>query len=74
MCVSLSVLSDSETAMDCSPPGSSVPGISHARILEWVARGSSRSRDGSLSLQADSLPSEPPGKLIYIHARDCCKL
>ena len=22
---------------DCSPPGSSVPGISQARILEWVA-------------------------------------
>ena len=35
--------------MDCSPPGSSVCGISQARILEWVAisfsRGSSRSRD-----------------------------
>ena len=31
----------------CSPPGSSVHGISQARILEWVAisfsRGSSRS-------------------------------
>ena len=24
-------------AMNCSPPGSSVHGISHARILEWVA-------------------------------------
>jgi len=23
--------------MDCSPPGSSVYGISQARILEWVA-------------------------------------
>ena len=23
--------------MDCSPPGSSVPGISQARILEWIA-------------------------------------
>ena len=35
--------------MDCSPPSSSVHGISPARILEWVAiifsRGSSRSRD-----------------------------
>ena len=35
--------------MDCCPPGSSVHGISQARILEWVAmpssRGSSRSRD-----------------------------
>ena len=34
--------------MDCSPPGSSVDGISQVRILEWVAissRGSSQSRD-----------------------------
>ena len=35
--------------MDCSQPGSSVRGISHPRILEWVAisfsRGSSWSRD-----------------------------
>ena len=23
--------------MDCSPPGSSVHGISQARILEWIA-------------------------------------
>ena len=34
---------------DCSPPGSSVCGILHARMLEWVAipfsRGSSRPRD-----------------------------
>ena len=28
--------------MDCSPPGSSVPGILQARILEWVAGPSSR--------------------------------
>ena len=35
--------------MDCSPPGSSVHGISQARILEWVAisfsRASSRPRN-----------------------------
>ena len=35
--------------MNCSPPGSSVCGISQARILEWVAisscKGSSRPRD-----------------------------
>ena len=34
---------------DCSPPGSSVPGILQARILEWVAfpfsKGSSQPRD-----------------------------
>ena len=36
-------------SLDCSPPGSSVLGISQARILEWVAisfsRGSSWPRD-----------------------------
>ena len=35
--------------MDCSPPGSSVHGVLHARILEWIAisfsRGSSPPRD-----------------------------
>ena len=54
--------------MDCSPPGSSVNGISQVRILEWVAisfsRGSSWSRiePRSPALQADSLPTEPPRK------------
>ena len=37
---------------DCSPPGSSIPVISQARILEWVAfpfsRGSSQPRDWTL--------------------------
>ena len=58
--------------MDCSPPGSSVHGILQARILEWVAisfsRGSSQSGIdlGSPALQADALPSGPPGKkLLY---------
>ena len=50
--------------MDCSLPGSSVHGIFQARVLEWGAiafsRGSSWPR--SAALQADSLPSEPPGK------------
>ena len=58
--------------MDCSTPGSYVHGILQARILEWIAipfsRGSSQPRDQTLweprspTLQADSLPSEPPGK------------
>ena len=54
--------------MDCSPPGSSVHGILQARILEWVAMPSSRGSSSpgiepkSPTLQADSLPSEPPGK------------
>ena len=44
-----SAVSNSCFPMDCSPPGSSVHGISQARILEWVAisfsRGSSWPRD-----------------------------
>ena len=44
-------------------------GILQARVLEWVAfpfsRGSSQPRDQTRSptLQADSLPAEPQGKL-----------
>ena len=54
--------------MHYSPPGSSVHGISQARILEWEAipfsKGSSQPRDRTqAALQADSLPSEPPRKL-----------
>ena len=48
-------------AMDCSPPGSSVQGISQTRRLEWVAisvsRGSSWPRDQTCkSCMWDSLP------------------
>ena len=52
MCLlSRSVMSDSfETVMDCSPPGSSVHGISQARMLEWVAMPSSK---------GSSQPSDP---------------
>ena len=51
-----------------APPGSSVHGILQARILEWIAIPFSRDlpnpgiEPGSPALQADSLPSEPPGK------------
>ena len=50
--------------MDFSLPGSSVRGILQARTLEWVVMPSFRvsSQPRSLALQADSLPSEPPGK------------
>ena len=54
--------------MDCKPPGSSVHGISQATILEWVAfsfsRRSSQPRYQTwvFFIQADSLPSKPPGK------------
>ena len=56
--------------IDCSLPLSCVHGILQARILEWVAfpfsRGSSNpgTEPKSPTLQADFLPSEPPGKPI----------
>ena len=57
--------------MDCSPAGSSGQGILRTRILEWVAisfsRGSSQPRIKlrSPTLQANSLPPEPPGVFAY---------
>ena len=54
--------------MACSPPASSVHGIFHARILQWVPIPSPGDRPnpgiepGYPALQADSLLSEPPGK------------
>ena len=53
--------------MEGSLPDSSVHGISQARIVEWVAISSPGDlpdpgiKSGSPALQADSLPSEPPG-------------
>ena len=55
--------------MDGNLPGSSVHGISQARILEWVTILFSRDlpdpgiKPGTPALQVESLPSEPPGKL-----------
>ena len=60
--------------MDCSPPGSSVHGISQARILEWAAMPSSGDlpnlgiKPGSPALQADSVPPEPPGKPYTLYS------
>ena len=58
--------------IDCSPPASSVRGISQARILEWVASSSSRGifpTQGSnwclLDLQADALPLSHRLELIF---------
>ena len=55
--------------MDCSPPGSSVHGILQARVPpEWAAISFSGDlpnpgvKSRSPALQADALPSEPPGK------------
>ena len=56
--------------MDCSPPGSAIHGILQARILERVAMPSFRepSNPGiklrSLTLQADSLPFQLPGRPV----------
>ena len=52
----------------CSLPGSSVPEILQARILEWVAipfsKGSSQGENSSLQHCRQILYSEPPGKPI----------
>jgi len=72
-CEVASVVSDSATLMDCSPPGSSVHGILQARILQWItmptSRGSSWPRDWThvsclLHWQVNSLPPAPLGKSI----------
>ena len=58
--------------MDCSPPGSSVHGVSQARISEWVtisfSRGSSWPKDWTqVSCIADRFSTtESTGKLIYL--------
>ena len=52
----------------CSPPGSSVPGISQARVLEWAAisfaRGSSQPGDWTQAscIAGGFFTTEPPGK------------
>ena len=58
--------------LDCSLPGSSVHGISQARVLEWVAISSLGDlpdpviEPGSPELQADSLSSKPQRKPMYV--------
>ena len=68
--------------MESSPPGSSVHGISQARILEWVAfsfsRGSSRPRDRTHvsctpALVGRFFTTEPPGKQPGEEANQCLK-
>ena len=60
MCVHAQLCPTLWGVIDCSPPGSSVHGISQARILEWVviffSRGASqpRTRIQVSSLQVDS--------------------
>ena len=61
-------MSDSCDLTDCSLPGSSVHGVSQARIrsgLPFPSLGDVPNpgiEHGSPVLQADSLPPEPPGK------------
>ena len=75
--VSCSVVSDSLRPMDCGPPGSSVHEILQAKVLEYWRElpfsslrnlSDPRIEPGSLSSQADSLPSEPAEKPV------CCSL
>ena len=68
-------IEESESVMDCSPPGSSVLGILQAGTLEWVAisysRGSSRPKDRtrvsyvSCTGRQVLLPLVPPGKPLF---------
>ena len=58
--------------MDCSLPGSSIHQILQARVLEyWLPFPSPGDlpnpgiKRGSLALQTDTLPSEPPGKHFF---------
>ena len=57
--------------MDCNSQASLSMGILQARILQWAAIPSSRgsSQPGKQprapALQAESLPSEPPGKALH---------
>ena len=57
--------------MTCSPPGSSDHGTLQVRVLEWVAISFSRDlvdpgiEPGFPALQAGSLLSELPGKLVH---------
>ena len=53
--------------MGCSWPGSSVHGISQAKILEWVAMPSCK---GSSWLRVSSLPRDPNHSLLHlVHCR-----
>ena len=62
--------------MDCSPPGSPVHGILQARYWSGLSLPSPGDlpdpgiEPGSRTLQADSLPSEPPGSVTF---RNCIK-
>ena len=58
--------------MDCSPPDSSVHGISQARILEWVAISFSRDLPSPgtelmyTALAGGFFTTKPPGKFLVL--------
>ena len=65
--------------MDCNPPGSSVRGISRARVLEWAAISSSRGSSDpgsepvspvSLALADGFFTTEPLGKTLLFLMRN----
>ena len=63
------VMSNSWYPMDCSPPGSSVHGISQARILEWIAISFSRGfspgiKPQSLAFIGRLFTTESPGNFF----------
>ena len=75
-------MSDSFELMDCNPPGSSVHGISQARILEWVAippagdlpdPGRAAVSPVSLALAGGFFTTKPFGKplLFLMHNNTC---
>ena len=56
--------------IDSSPPGSSIPGILQARILEWVAISFSNAWMHAEPLQlcltlCDPVDSSPPGSSVH---------
>ena len=59
--------------LDCNPQGSSVHGIFPNKNTGWGCHASSRGsshpgiKQKTPTLKADSLPSDPPGNLNYIH-------
>ena len=55
-------MSDSATLMDCSPPGENTGLGCYALQGIFLTQGLNR----SLALQVDSLPTEPPGKLLHV--------
>ena len=61
--------------MDCNSPSSSDHGILQARMLEWVFPSPgdfpNPIKPRHHSLQADSLPSESPGKPLFLFLYLC---